>query len=77
MTPTLIEGWLHLSQGSLTIDPNLGSIILPITRLAQAAQTDLGASVAQAWDNFIASGQVWALMIGFFIGYIFRSITAY
>jgi hypothetical protein len=45
--------------------------------IAQTASTDLFSSVSQAWDNFIRTGQVWALIIGFFVGYIFRSITSY
>lgn len=30
-----------------------------------------------AFNNFIETGQVWALLIGLALGYIFRSLTAY
>ncbi len=40
-------------------------------------EDNLGSSFQSAWDNFIQSGQVWALIIGFFVGYVFRSITSY
>lgn len=30
-----------------------------------------------AWRKFIESGQVWALIIGFIFGYIFRTFTGY
>ena len=30
----------------------------------------------KSWRNFIESGQVWALGIGFVIGYIFRTFTS-
>ncbi len=31
----------------------------------------------QAWQNFVKSGQVWALLIGLFFGYLFKSFTSY
>lgn len=45
--------------------------------LAQQYQDNLGANFQNAWNHFIQTGQVWALAIGFIVGYIFRSITAY
>jgi hypothetical protein len=44
--------------------------------MAQTYKEDLFGSVARSWDHFIRSGQVWALSIGFFVGYLFRSLTA-
>lgn len=40
-------------------------------------EENLGGNFQAAWDNFIQSGQVWALIIGFIVGYVFRSITSY
>jgi hypothetical protein len=37
---------------------------------------DLFNNMGQSWNNFIQSGQVWALGIGFVLGYLFRSITS-
>jgi hypothetical protein len=30
-----------------------------------------------AWNNFVKTGQIWALLIGIDIGYFFRSMTSY
>jgi hypothetical protein len=35
------------------------------------------AQMQDAFNHFIKTGQVWALIIGFVVGYIFRSFTAY
>lgn len=32
--------------------------------------------IQDGWNNFIESGQVWALLIGLFLGYLFRSFTS-
>jgi hypothetical protein len=44
--------------------------------IAQAVKDDLFNNVGQSWNNFIQSGQVWALMIGFMVGYFFRGLTS-
>ena len=41
------------------------------------AEQDVILQIRQGWDNFVESGQIWALIIGFFIGYLLRSLTAY
>lgn len=46
------------------------------TVFAQYKDT-LGTDVQGAWNNFIQSGQVWALLIGIIVGYMFRSFTSY
>ncbi|MDJ0598257.1 MAG: hypothetical protein QNJ37_05400 [Crocosphaera sp.] len=33
-------------------------------------------TMQKSWKNFIESGQVWALGIGFVLGYIFRTFTS-
>ena len=30
-----------------------------------------------AWNNFVKTGQVWAMLIGMVIGYMFKSLTSY
>jgi len=32
--------------------------------------------IEDAWNNFIDSGQVWALLIGLFLGYLFRTFIS-
>ncbi|HHP7232232.1 MAG TPA: hypothetical protein ACFCUY_15400 [Xenococcaceae cyanobacterium] len=38
---------------------------------------DILGQMEAAWHNFIESGQVWALVIGLFIGYTFKGFTSY
>ena len=46
------------------------------TFLAQRIEDpDILGQMQDAWNNFIESGQVWALLIGLFVGYMFRSMT--
>jgi hypothetical protein len=33
--------------------------------------------MTSAWNNFVKTGQIWALLIGIAIGYIFRSMTSF
>ena len=48
--------------------------IIPITPiLAQMIEDpDILGQMQDAWFNFIESGQVWALLIGMFLGYTFK-----
>ncbi len=46
--------------------------------LAQVIEDpDILGDMQAAWQNFIESGQVWALIIGLFIGYVFKGFTSY
>jgi hypothetical protein len=45
--------------------------------LAQQFDTDVFAGVRRAADNFMKTGQVWALLIGIIIGYLLRGFTTY
>ena len=36
---------------------------------------DLIGKMQKSWKNFIESGQVWALGIGFVLGYMFKTFT--
>ncbi len=31
----------------------------------------------KAFTHFVKSGQMWAMLIGFFIGYMFRNLTSF
>jgi hypothetical protein len=37
---------------------------------------DVLGQIQRAFNYFIKSGQVWALLIGLFLGYVIRGITA-
>jgi hypothetical protein len=73
MAVTLIQDWLTGAQ----LHTALGQMTPHLTLLAQTYSDDLGSNLQGAWNNFIQSGQVWALLIGLVVGYIFRSITSY
>ena len=48
------------------------------TTLAQTVKDpDLLGQWHKAFDHFVQSGQVWALLIGFFIGFLFKSMTSF
>jgi hypothetical protein len=44
---------------------------------AATYKDDLMTNIQGSWNNFVQSGQFWALMIGAVVGYIFRSVTSY
>jgi hypothetical protein len=48
------------------------------TILAQRIEDpDILGQIQDAWNNFIESGQVWAMVIGAFFGYMFKGFTSY
>ena len=45
--------------------------------VAQYFDQDILGDMNGAFGNFVESGQIWAMLIGFVIGYIFKSLTSY
>ena len=46
--------------------------------LAQTIEDpDVLGQMEDAFNNFVETGQVWALLIGLVLGYMFKSFTAY
>ncbi|NJL47277.1 MAG: hypothetical protein HC929_07005 [Leptolyngbyaceae cyanobacterium SM2_5_2] len=45
--------------------------------LAQQFDQDILGDIVAAWNVFLESGQIWALLIGIVIGYMIRNLTAY
>lgn len=43
----------------------------------QQFNQDVTKDLAGGWNNFIRTGQVWALLIGVVLGYLFKSITSF
>lgn len=43
--------------------------------LAQQFKGNVMGDIANGWNSFVKSGQIWALIIGVVVGYLFRSIT--
>jgi|GEM_PF-467803 hypothetical protein len=56
--------WIELAQQAAPPKAN--------TQFDQNVVGDMG----KGWNNFVKSGQVWALIIGVTLGYLFRSVTA-
>lgn len=38
---------------------------------------DIIGQITDAWNNFVESGQVWAMVIGLFLGYLFAGFTRF
>ncbi len=48
------------------------------TVIAQTvSDPDLLGQVQKAWNNFVETGQIWALLIGLVVGYLIRNLTSY
>lgn len=45
--------------------------------IAQQFDQDVIGDLGNAVNTFIESGQVWALLIGFLLGYLLRGVTTY
>ncbi len=38
---------------------------------------DVIGQMSDAWQNFVETGQIWAMLIGMFLGYVFASFTKF
>jgi hypothetical protein len=38
---------------------------------------DVVGQMQKTWNHFVQTGQIWALLIGLVVGYIFRNLTKY
>jgi len=45
--------------------------------VAQQFETDVFADFRNFFNNFIQSGQIWAMLVGVVIGYLLKSLTSY
>ncbi|NEO97693.1 MAG: hypothetical protein F6K58_03095 [Symploca sp. SIO2E9] len=67
-----------LSQGNEAWKQLSSQLSIAWLVLAQYIQDpDILGQMRDAWNYFVSSGQVWALLIGFFVGYLFRNLTSY
>lgn len=72
---TGLDSLYHLSNSLGTLNHHL-SIDWHV--LAQTVNDpDVLGRIQSAWNNFIKTGQVWALLIGLVVGYVFRGMTSY
>ena len=69
--PTLLH---HISPGHDALAGLNHLLSVDWHGLAQLkTNTDLYGNVTSAWNNFVKTGQIWALLIGMFLGYLFKS----
>ena len=62
----------------ISLDFSHHSLSPLVTTLAQVIEDpDIIGQMQDAWNNFIETGQVWALLIGVFFGYLFKGLTSY
>lgn len=72
----IISNLLSPSQTWSSLRDTLPSLVFWFARL-DPKDTDVIAQFQQSFKHFVESGQVWALVIGVVIGYLFRSFTSY
>jgi hypothetical protein len=77
---TLDISTLDLSQIDLSLDLKLNTDWIEIAQTEAPKNTQFNQNVVgdmgKGWNNFVKSGQVWALIIGATLGYLFRSVTS-
>jgi hypothetical protein len=67
----------HLNDSLLPLLGNLHEHMTFLADVGKGRDADLLGQIRTAWNNFVTSGQVWALSIGVIIGYLFKSLTSY
>lgn len=75
----LVLRMVELSTPDLSPDVSLGALSSQVGQpvVAQQFDQDILGDLANAWNNFVQSGQIWALIIGIIIGYLIRGLTTY
>lgn len=66
----------HQATGSAYL-PAAQTIATDNLILAQEFNQDILGDMKGSFNAFVESGQLWALLIGVVIGYIFKSLTSY
>lgn len=62
---------------SVDLTQSIGHEALAAAWLLAVEDPDVLGQMRDMWNVFIESGQVWALLIGLFLGYLFRTFTSY
>jgi hypothetical protein len=77
MDIALVQGGIHMLQQAPFSLETLIRFTSQNTQIAAAYNADILGDIQQAWNHFVQTGQLWALIIGVVVGYIFRSITSF
>ena len=68
---TIHPGHLHLGYLDLDWD-----FLLAQAQKNTEFKQDVVSDMTKGWNNFVKTGQIWALLIGITLGYLFRSVTS-
>jgi hypothetical protein len=68
---TIHPGHLHLGYLDLDWD-----FLLAQAQNDGQFKQDVVGDMSKGWNNFVKTGQIWALLIGLTLGYLFRSVTS-
>ncbi|WP_427160787.1 hypothetical protein ACQFX9_03875 [Aliinostoc sp. HNIBRCY26] len=60
-----------ISQTFWDLPPNV------IVLAQNVTNPDVIGQMQKVWNQFVQSGQIWALLIGVVVGYAFRNLTKY
>lgn len=64
----------------VSFSPNASTLFSQYNNTVVIAQSvedpEVLKQIEDGWNNFIESGQVWALLIGLFLGYLFRTFIS-
>lgn len=73
----LITDWFPTNHASDLAQISHGHLSFQWPVLAQYVHdADLLGQIQKTFNNFVKTGQVWALLIGIVLGYLIRGITA-
>ncbi|NJL43437.1 MAG: hypothetical protein HC935_09350 [Pseudanabaena sp. SU_2_4] len=68
---TMHPGHLHLGYFDLDWD-----FLLAQAQKSGEFKQDVVSDMTKGWNNFVKTGQIWALLVGLTLGYLFRSVTS-
>ncbi len=75
---TWVVGITHWSDTLQTLHWHLPHLPFDLAALDKPLEEpDLWGQVQRAINNFVKTGQVWAMLIGLILGYMIRSFTSY
>jgi hypothetical protein len=67
----------YLNDHLFSVFSNLHEHIIYLADYTNVKDPDVLGQMQAAWNNFVKTGQVWAMLIGIIVGYMFKSLTSY
>lgn len=72
-----LPAWVAAFHASPDLWQSAFHVHVDLSLLAQQFDTDVFSGARNAFNNFVESGQVWALLVGLILGYLIRGFTTY